>query len=95
MFGWKDDSLQKAMDTACYVNCPTLKTQEIPEMNACTIESQVDEDIDGCKCFTHFIAFPATATRPGFRLRLMHHAGLSQLPGNPAMTTEALKGSAE
>ncbi|KAL1838577.1 hypothetical protein VTJ49DRAFT_2504 [Mycothermus thermophilus] len=47
MFGWKDDSLQRAMDSPCYVNCPTLKTQSIAEMNKCTLPSVVDEKIDG------------------------------------------------
>lgn len=60
MFGWKDDSLQRAMDTACYVNCPTLKTQEVADMNACTIKSQVDEDFDGCK-FPKFFCHVPTA----------------------------------
>ncbi|KAL5375552.1 hypothetical protein DPSP01_011133 [Paraphaeosphaeria sporulosa] len=47
MFGWKDDALQRAMDSPCYVNCPTLKTQDVAAMNKCTIERRVDEDIDG------------------------------------------------
>ena len=46
MFGWKGDSLQKAMDTTCYVNCPMLKTQSMAAMNACSQKAVVDEDID-------------------------------------------------
>ncbi len=51
MFGWKGDSLQRAMDTPCYVNCPTLKTQAIEEMNKCAVPNTVDEDYDGCEYF--------------------------------------------
>lgn len=47
MFGWKDDSLQKAMDTNCYVNCPSLKTQSMARMNACSQKTVVNEDVDG------------------------------------------------
>lgn len=50
MFGWKGDSLQRAMDSACYVNCPTLKTQSVSAMNKCKFnEVFVDEPVDGCK----------------------------------------------
>ncbi|KAF2878251.1 hypothetical protein BDV95DRAFT_479644 [Massariosphaeria phaeospora] len=47
LFGWKDDALQRAMDSPCYVNCPTPKTQNTQAMNACTIKPRVNEDIDG------------------------------------------------
>ncbi|KAJ9157628.1 putative carbohydrate-binding module family 1 protein [Pleurostoma richardsiae] len=46
VFGWKGDALQRAMDAACYVNCPTLKTQSMTAMNACSIKSSVNEDVD-------------------------------------------------
>ena len=49
MFGWKDDALQRAMDSECYVNCPTLKTQTLETGNQCSKKATVDEDIDGCK----------------------------------------------
>ena len=50
VFGWKGDSLQRAMDSACYVNCPTLKTQSVSAMNKCKYNDVlVDEPIDGCK----------------------------------------------
>ena len=49
MFGWKGDSLQRAMDSPCYVNCPTLKTQSISEMNKCNVPTVVEENFDGCK----------------------------------------------
>ncbi|RYP11277.1 hypothetical protein DL765_007829 [Monosporascus sp. GIB2] len=46
LFGWKDDALQRTMDTPCYVNCPTLATQTIADQNKCKIEPTVKEDID-------------------------------------------------
>ncbi len=46
MFGWKDDALQRAMDSPCYVNCPTLKTQTVAEMNRCSVPDVVQEDIN-------------------------------------------------
>lgn len=49
IFGWKGDSLQRAMDSPCYVNCPTLKTQSVSAMNKCAVKRTVDENIDGCK----------------------------------------------
>jgi hypothetical protein len=47
MFGWKDDSLQKAMDAHCYVSCPTLKTQSITVQNKCVVKDMVNEKLDG------------------------------------------------
>lgn len=48
-FGWKDDSLQKAMDGHTYVSAPMLKTQTIAQQNQCKVPDMVGEDIDGCK----------------------------------------------
>ncbi|KAK3356539.1 hypothetical protein B0T25DRAFT_603019 [Lasiosphaeria hispida] len=47
VFGWKADSLQKAMDGHTYVSAPTLKTQSIAEQNKCTVSDMVKENIDG------------------------------------------------
>ncbi|KAH8597536.1 hypothetical protein B0O99DRAFT_739548 [Bisporella sp. PMI_857] len=47
VFGWKDDSLQKILDTECYVNCAGAKTQSIADMSKCAQAVVVDEDIDG------------------------------------------------
>lgn len=48
VFGWKDDSLQKILDTKCYVNCPGAKTQSVADMNKCAgLKKTVEEDIDG------------------------------------------------
>jgi len=49
VFGWKDDSLQKILDTHCYVNCAGAKTQSIQDMNKCAQQPVVNENIDGCK----------------------------------------------
>jgi hypothetical protein len=54
LFGWKDDSLQKAMDSSCmFTGCENgrpLKSQAVREMNRCSVPEMVGEDIDGCKC---------------------------------------------
>jgi hypothetical protein len=48
VFGWKDDSLQKILDTQCYVNCAGAKTQSIADMNKCAgLPETVKEDING------------------------------------------------
>ncbi|KAI1457373.1 hypothetical protein F4805DRAFT_457746 [Annulohypoxylon moriforme] len=46
LFGWKDDSLQKAMDGHTYVSAPMLKTQSISQQNQCKVPDMVNEDID-------------------------------------------------
>lgn len=54
VFGWKGDSLQKAMDSNCmFQGCENgnpLKSQSVAQMNACSANKQVNEDIDGCRC---------------------------------------------
>lgn len=47
VFGWKDNSLQKAMDGHTYVSAPMLKTQTIAQQNKCTVPDMVKETIDG------------------------------------------------
>lgn len=49
VFGWKDDSLQRAMDAHTYVLAPMLKTQSIAQQNKCTVKEMVKENFDGCK----------------------------------------------
>ncbi|PSN71553.1 hypothetical protein BS50DRAFT_618540 [Corynespora cassiicola Philippines] len=46
VFGWKDDSLQRAMDAHTYVSAPMLKTQSIADQNKCTVPDVVKEDFD-------------------------------------------------
>ncbi|TFK18873.1 hypothetical protein FA15DRAFT_602480 [Coprinopsis marcescibilis] len=49
VFGWKSDSLQRAMDSGCmFQNCENgrpLKSQSVAAMNACTLKDMVNEDI--------------------------------------------------
>ncbi|KAJ4368749.1 hypothetical protein N0V83_005831 [Neocucurbitaria cava] len=45
IFGWKDDALQKIMDEECYVNCKSMRTQSIDQMNSCSVGRKVVEDI--------------------------------------------------
>lgn len=51
VFGWKGDSLQRAMDSSCMFqaceNGRPLKSQAVSPMNNCRVKSQVNEDIDG------------------------------------------------
>ncbi|KAE8447234.1 hypothetical protein EG329_010928 [Mollisiaceae sp. DMI_Dod_QoI] len=51
VFGWKDDSLQQAMDKNCNLNkdCPAagLHAQSPDVYNACTIKQQAPEPVDG------------------------------------------------
>jgi hypothetical protein len=50
VFGWKDQSLQKAMDEAkgCMGSlCTSLKTQQPDAGNACAVKAVVKEEQDG------------------------------------------------
>ncbi|OTB07579.1 hypothetical protein M426DRAFT_240807 [Hypoxylon sp. CI-4A] len=54
VFGWKGDSLQRAMNDSCMFHaCGSpgkqgiLQTQTIPDMNACVVENTVTEDTEG------------------------------------------------
>ncbi|RYP42462.1 hypothetical protein DL767_000150 [Monosporascus sp. MG133] len=50
VFGWKGDSLQRAMDSDCmFRGCggSVLETQSVADMNECVVESSVDEDVEG------------------------------------------------
>ncbi|RYO17372.1 hypothetical protein AA0121_g5910 [Alternaria tenuissima] len=51
LFGWKDDSLQKAMDNSCMFqaceNGRPLKSQNVQAMNKCQVKSAIKEDLDG------------------------------------------------
>lgn len=53
MFGWKGDSLQRAMDSNCMFNaCENgnpLRSQGVQEMNACTVPRMIEEPTEGCK----------------------------------------------
>ncbi|KAI4867631.1 hypothetical protein F4820DRAFT_412890 [Hypoxylon rubiginosum] len=49
MFGWKDDSLQRAMDKSeCfYDGCGSIQKQAMTTANQCKIATTVDEETDG------------------------------------------------
>ncbi len=54
LFGWKGDSLQRAMNDSCmFHKCGSpgvqgvLKTQTVAEMNRCAVQKSVAEDVDG------------------------------------------------
>lgn len=49
LFGWEDDSLQRAMDGHTYVSAPMLTPQSISQQNGCKVPDIVHEDIDSCK----------------------------------------------
>jgi hypothetical protein len=50
VFGWKDDSLQRAMNSRCNGDtCKELKTQTADESMKCTKTQVVKDDINGCK----------------------------------------------
>lgn len=76
VFGWKDDSLQRAMDLRCDGDvCSGLQRQSPEDAMKCTKARAVDEDIDGCKsehrnmifCLTHLTysqGSPRSRVRP-------------------------------
>jgi hypothetical protein len=54
MFGWKGDSLQKAMNSTCMFDAcggagKPLTTQTPAQMAACKIKTTVQDNLDGCK----------------------------------------------
>ncbi|RAR01291.1 hypothetical protein DDE82_006632 [Stemphylium lycopersici] len=54
VFGWKGDSLQRVMNDGCmFHGCGSpgmqgvLKTQRVEDMNACSVQSEVEEAVEG------------------------------------------------
>lgn len=76
VFGWKGDSLQRAMDGSCFgALCHALKSQSVEEAGKCGVPSRVGEEVDGCKSFFYWI-FERDEANVTF-------LGLDSLPGNP------------
>ncbi|KAH7116264.1 hypothetical protein B0J11DRAFT_443460 [Dendryphion nanum] len=68
LFGWKGDSLQRALNDSCmFHKCGSpgvqgiLKTQTVEEMNACAVKSSVDEETEGW--LSELPGYPASASR--------------------------------
>jgi hypothetical protein len=50
VFGWEGDSLQRAMDSGCYLRNCSLLTPITPQVkNLCQVPVTVKEDLDGCE----------------------------------------------
>lgn len=75
VFGWEDDSLQRAMDARCNgAVCGVLKTQSSEEAMKCTKQRVVEEDIDGCKL--HLLTVYLARLSPTDYL-----TGVTEIPG--------------
>jgi hypothetical protein len=65
VFGWKGDSLQRAMDANCDgPTCAQLKSQSIAAANQCRVEKHVAENVDGWLSELPG-AMPITGPQPG------------------------------
>ena len=51
VFGWKGDSLQKAMDQGCFgATCTGLKVQSFVQANKCAVPDTVGENLGTIDC---------------------------------------------
>ena len=62
LFGWENDSLQRAMDTCTDIggdpnSCRALTVQTDAQINACKLAPVVNEQVEGtCECY--LLSFP-------------------------------------
>jgi hypothetical protein len=80
LFGWKGDSLQKAMDKSeCfYDGCGAIKKQPMATANQCKVKDMVGEQTDGCR----FSATPRTGHQCT-NLSRAHGASGSEIEARP------------
>lgn len=73
MFGWKGDSLQRALNAFCTGDkCRELKRQSAEDSMKCTLSQTSKEDVDGNSCESHLMREEYLAN---------HLVGLTSLPG--------------
>lgn len=78
MFGWKGDSLQRAMDKSeCfYDGCGSIKKQAMSKANQCKIPLTVKEEVNGCESTDHrmseryMLTFVGLQAMPGREVRV-------------------------
>ena len=60
LFGWKGDSLQRAMDKSeCfYDGCGSIKKQAMATANQCTVKDMVGEATEGCMFYESLASAP-------------------------------------
>ena len=65
VFGWKDDSLQRAMNANCNGDkCKELKSQSSADAMKCTIPPLYKEEINSCKFGACASCLPVHRDRP-------------------------------
>ena len=73
LFGWKGDSLQRAMNKSeCfYDGCGSITKQAMTVANKCTVKDQVGENIDGCTFILNLPLFSDANSSQGSPLSLV------------------------
>ncbi|TEB26880.1 hypothetical protein FA13DRAFT_1776751 [Coprinellus micaceus] len=80
VFGWKGDSLQRAMDSGCmFQGCENgnpLRSQSIQQMNACQVKAMVGGDTGANNCES-----PRLSSQYGFWTDFTTVSDIARLPG--------------